>query len=648
MPNSADNSLDPTLGEDSDVIELTEEVDHAHKQAAAKDDFDLFGDDLSMPEFRVPQERSALSTTDPGGVPKAAIFGRKTRPRQHTPALDTLKIGLDGSSQSSTDVSAAELNDLPQDMAGAQEPTEALEPQGELGTLDESSVISLESEVDMATLQEQDVRVEQETMQLPSLNRATGEVDTPEVATPEPAQPEASQPAPDDSDETYDRQELVRTIQMEAVSRDEIELSIDLKRLQSANALDDQRFAPDVINRPPRILNRTWVEGIERIIPEEEVQSPQPPPKPAAPQQAPVVESPQPSAASQSAKPPVKQQPPVQESAPVREQQPAPGRPQRTPTPQRPVAAASPAPTGQKDSSKDPELKGLVQELIEEGVAASAPPRKQPQVQQPTARMSKLQAKHSNWFKDVFSEEFLRTVPRDVDRITERETHFIQESLSLQHGSRILDLACGYGRHAIALTQRKMEVVGLDLSMALLQRALQDAQRRNLSIKFVHGDMRSMNFNEIFDGCYLWQSSFGYFDDVTNFKVLKDIARALKPGGRFLLDVMNRDYVVAEMPSRCWWEGRECIFLEEVDFDYNYSVLHTKRSFIYEDGSPPLEQNSFVRLYGMHEMMQILRNAGFRVLEVSGGLSMKGRFLGTNSDRMIFLLEKALPQQRRG
>ncbi|MEM1350508.1 MAG: class I SAM-dependent methyltransferase, partial [Myxococcota bacterium] len=152
--------------------------------------------------------------------------------------------------------------------------------------------------------------------------------------------------------------------------------------------------------------------------------------------------------------------------------------------------------------------------------------------------------------------------------------------------------------------------------------------------------MRSLNFDNIFDGCFIWQSSFGFFDDATNFKVLQGVWRALKPGGRFLVDVPNRDHIVSAMPTRSWWEGHECIFLEEVDFDPIESVLHTKRSFIYENGSKPLEQNSYLRLYSLHELTALMEAAGLRVLEVSGEMHHMGRFLGAESSKLLLLAEK--------
>lgn len=127
----------------------------------------------------------------------------------------------------------------------------------------------------------------------------------------------------------------------------------------------------------------------------------------------------------------------------------------------------------------------------------------------------------------------------------------------------------------------------------------------------------------------------------TNLSVLRGIHRALVPGGRFVVDVINRDHVVHDMPHRIWWEGHRCVFLEEVDFDHGTSMLHAKRSFIYQDGTPPLEQKSFIRLYSLHELRQLFRAAGFEPREVSGELHHRGNYLGPASSRLILMGQKA-------
>jgi SAM-dependent methyltransferase len=243
------------------------------------------------------------------------------------------------------------------------------------------------------------------------------------------------------------------------------------------------------------------------------------------------------------------------------------------------------------------------------------------------------------WFEEVFDESYLRTLPFMTAEQTLREVDFIESSLGIPKGGEVLDVACGYGRHAIELVQRGLAVTGLDLSLPLLIRAADESQRRAVSVNFVHTDMREMSFERQFAGAYCMLTSFGYFDEESNFKVAEGIARALRPGGRFLIDVINRDYVVGDLPARIWWEGDGCVVLEEVDFNFNTNRILTHRSVVFEDGQQ-LEQEISLRVYSLHEMGKLLRQAGFRVIEVSGSIPTRGHFFGANSRNLLILAER--------
>ena len=243
------------------------------------------------------------------------------------------------------------------------------------------------------------------------------------------------------------------------------------------------------------------------------------------------------------------------------------------------------------------------------------------------------------WFEEVFDEDYLRTLPFMRADQTLREVEFISDALRVGPGAEILDIACGYGRHAIELVQRGYNVTGLDLSLPLLLRAADESKRRALSVNFVHADMREMAFEKQFDGAYSMLTSFGYFDEDTNLRVAERIGRALKPGARFLLDVVNRDYVVSDLPMRVWWEGTGCVVLEEVDFNFHTSRIVTHRSIVFEDGRQ-LEQEISVRAYSLHEIGRLLRQAGFRVMDVSGGLNTRGQFFGNVSRSLLIVAEK--------
>jgi SAM-dependent methyltransferase len=243
------------------------------------------------------------------------------------------------------------------------------------------------------------------------------------------------------------------------------------------------------------------------------------------------------------------------------------------------------------------------------------------------------------WFEEIFDEDWLRTLqPVSGDQLR-RQVDFLEESLQPSVESQILDLGCGEGRHTIELAGRGYQVTGYDLSLPLLIRAADDAQRRSIQVNFIHGDFRELAFQEQFDAVYSLFTSFGYFDDDANRKMIHAVSAALRVGGRLLLDVVNRDYAIRDLPTRIWWEGQGCVVLEEVDFNYFTSRVISKRSVVFEDGRH-LEQEISVRASSLHELGKILHHAGFRVLEVTGHMAHRTRFFGNSSRALVLLAEK--------
>jgi SAM-dependent methyltransferase len=243
------------------------------------------------------------------------------------------------------------------------------------------------------------------------------------------------------------------------------------------------------------------------------------------------------------------------------------------------------------------------------------------------------------WWEELFNDDFVRTMAKITDKQISREANFIEESLGVAKGSALLDLGCGTGLHAIELTKRGYQVIGFDLSLPMLARAADEAQERNQKINFVQGDMRDLPFEEMFDGVYSWNTSFGYFDEEKNGQVITKVHRALKKGGQFLLDVVNRDYIIKQSPSLAWFEGDGCICMDEMQIDFITSRMRIKRTMMMDDGrSREIEYS--MRIYSLHELGKLLHEHGFRVAEVSGRMATPGVFFGNESPRTLILAEK--------
>ncbi len=147
-------------------------------------------------------------------------------------------------------------------------------------------------------------------------------------------------------------------------------------------------------------------------------------------------------------------------------------------------------------------------------------------------------------------DDYLFTYQDDLtDERSDAEVVSLVKLLKIDSPMKILDLACGFGRHTNRLAALGHAVTGIDYMPGFLAIARKKAAEMGLQVDYRQGDMRQLSFVEAFDRVLLLFTNFGYFAERANLLVLQQIARALKPGGLLGFDIPNRDVAVKGLPA---------------------------------------------------------------------------------------------------
>ena len=234
------------------------------------------------------------------------------------------------------------------------------------------------------------------------------------------------------------------------------------------------------------------------------------------------------------------------------------------------------------------------------------------------------------WYDRFFRHEYLAF---DDHPETDLEIEFVRNSLSLTTETNLLDLCCGYGRHAIPLSTH-CNVTGLDRSPVMLDRA---GSSQN-SCHLVRGDMRNLPFaSESFDALTSLFSSIGYFDDENeNYRVLRNISDVLRVGGRFLIETVNREFVVRHSAPQQIYRPEGMTLIEERSFDPISSRTHVDVT-VFQDGRETRLSHS-IRIYAFTELEMLLESVGLQTISVWG--DFRGGDYTCDSMHTIVLAER--------
>ena len=243
-----------------------------------------------------------------------------------------------------------------------------------------------------------------------------------------------------------------------------------------------------------------------------------------------------------------------------------------------------------------------------------------------------MQKEVNNWFASWFDTPYYHILYKDRNH-TEAQLFMdnITNYLNLPERAKVLDLACGKGRHSIYLNQLGFNVTGADLS----ENSIIEAKKsENETLHFVKHDMRKP-FDEKFDAIFNLFTSFGYFeneeDNLTTLIAIKD---SLAEYGFAVIDFMNVDYVITNLiPS-------EIKTVEGIDF-------HIKRFHIdgyiykeidFEQNGEKFHFTEKVKAFTVEDFEEMMEKAGIFLLDIFGDYKLK-KFHKTESERLIMIFK---------
>lgn len=206
-------------------------------------------------------------------------------------------------------------------------------------------------------------------------------------------------------------------------------------------------------------------------------------------------------------------------------------------------------------------------------------------------------------------------------------------------GARVLDVPCGQGRHAHLLAEAGFSVDGLDYSSYLLSIATKRGTSARL--RYTEGDMRRLprKWAGRFDAVVNLFTSFGFFlDPKDDVAVIREFARALRPGGMLVWHGGSRDGVMARFLARDWWETEDgTIVAHERSFDPLSGML-TIESVLHREKKRTGRRTHRIRLYTASRLAELFNEAGLMVEGAYDGFTT--RPLTRRSSEMMLVATK--------
>jgi SAM-dependent methyltransferase len=252
----------------------------------------------------------------------------------------------------------------------------------------------------------------------------------------------------------------------------------------------------------------------------------------------------------------------------------------------------------------------------------------------------------ARWYERAFDATYLECYEQfEQEPVWQMDCDFIQGQLELKPGDTALDLCCGAGRHCLEFARRGLQVTGLDISSSMIDVARARAASLEKSsaerLTWECRDAVALDHEKKFDAVYNYLTSFGHCDDEGNRAILRNVHRALRPGGKLLLEMINMVWLLGNFVPTERRVYPNFTYVERRRYDPISGRITTHRERVVAGENPQVLEPFTVRAYLPCDLRSMLEQTGFDNLSLVA--SPTGQSFQTfSTPRLAFVARRPL------
>lgn len=234
----------------------------------------------------------------------------------------------------------------------------------------------------------------------------------------------------------------------------------------------------------------------------------------------------------------------------------------------------------------------------------------------------------SGYYKEIWRQIF-------PEKTTIAEAEYIIEECNLNEESLVLDIMCGYGRHALELGKKGIKVIAVDNLPEYSNEINEKAAAEKLDVKSICTDILELKLENQFDAVICMGNSLQFFNEEDSIKLLSALSSHLKPGGKFIINSWSlAEIVMKQFKEKSWSKFNDLLFLVESKFLLRPARVETT-SIIITDSGEREEKQAVDYIYSIAEIESMLNKTGFQLKEV---FSIPGKKVFSPGDPRAYIV----------